>query len=41
MAGISDISYSKLLEMILQSSELRISQNKVEEMALVKEIIGV
>lgn len=38
MAGISDISYSKLLEMILQASELRISQNKVEEPLLVKEV---
>lgn len=36
MAGISDISYSKLLEMILQASEQRISQNKVEEPVLIK-----
>ncbi len=41
MASISDISYSKLLEMILQASELRISQIKVEEPVLVKELISV
>lgn len=36
MAGISAISYSKLLELILQASEQRIVSTKVEEPALVK-----
>lgn len=31
MAGISNISYSRLLEMILQAAELRISQTKPED----------
>lgn len=31
MAGLSNISYPKLLEMILQAAELRISQTKIEE----------
>ncbi len=34
MAAINNISYPKLLEMILQAAELRISQTKVEESVL-------
>jgi D-alanine-D-alanine ligase len=33
MASISNVSYSKLLELILQAAELRISQTKTEEPA--------
>lgn len=36
MAGISEISYAKLLELILQSSEQRIAQTKIEEPVLAK-----